>query len=482
LTPGSTSYPMWKDLPVPITLRVYLFNITNAEEVAKKGAKPILNQVGPYVFEEYHHKYDEIWNNDNGTVTYKQMNKWIPVSENLDELVTIVNLPLATMASQIEPLSSAAKGAMDAGLELFLGKEKLFVTKTAREILFDGYRDPLIDAADFLEKMGIKMPGLMSKFGFYFGKNNTWYSNGIVNVHTGVQGIGYLGRIAAFNYSTHSSFYPGKCGQYFGSPDLSPPYLQETKKQYIFNPDLGRTLELTLANKNTKIRGTTGYEYKMDSLFFANSTLNEENWCFEHGSPMPSGVFNASACRFGAPVYMSQPHFYQADPYYLDFVSEGSQEPNQSLHETSMVFEPVSGVAMRVTARFQVNVKLDKIPELTKFKHLPKLTYLPTIWFEEHLELPQKLTTMMWFLGNLTLIFIIMGALLIAIGVTLSVYGLFEKRACKYQKEQQYQTFSQEEGSPTNSPTNSNVETETLTEQTSLAKNESVETHENEEE
>ena len=91
---------MWKDLPVPITLRVYLFNITNAEEVAKKGAKPILNQVGPYVFEEYHHKYDEIWNNDNGTVTYKQMNKWIPVSENLDELVTIVNLPLATMASQ----------------------------------------------------------------------------------------------------------------------------------------------------------------------------------------------------------------------------------------------------------------------------------------------------------------------------------------------------------------------------------------------
>ena len=98
-------------------------------------------------------------------------------------------------------------------MELFLGKEKLFVTKTAREILFDGYRDPLIDAADFLEKMGIKMPGLMSKFGFYFGKNNTWYSNGIVNVHTGVQGIGYLGRIAAFNYSTHSSFYPGKCGK-----------------------------------------------------------------------------------------------------------------------------------------------------------------------------------------------------------------------------------------------------------------------------
>ena len=29
---------------------------------------------------------------------------------------------------------------------------------------------------------------------------------------------------------------------------MSPPYLQETPKQYVFNPDLGRTLELTLDN------------------------------------------------------------------------------------------------------------------------------------------------------------------------------------------------------------------------------------------
>ena len=73
LSPDSTSYPMWKNLPLPLTNKIYLFNITNAEDVAKKGAKPKITEVGPYIFKEYHTKYDEVWN-DNGTVTYKQIN------------------------------------------------------------------------------------------------------------------------------------------------------------------------------------------------------------------------------------------------------------------------------------------------------------------------------------------------------------------------------------------------------------------------
>ena len=38
------------------------------------------------------------------------------------------------------------------------------------------------------------------------------------------------------------------------------------------------------------------------------------------GKQLPSGVYNASACRFGAPIFMSQPHFYQADPYFAEQV------------------------------------------------------------------------------------------------------------------------------------------------------------------
>ena len=33
LSPSSRSYPMWKDLPVPLTASFYLFHISNAEDV-----------------------------------------------------------------------------------------------------------------------------------------------------------------------------------------------------------------------------------------------------------------------------------------------------------------------------------------------------------------------------------------------------------------------------------------------------------------
>jgi len=431
LSSHSASYPMWKNLPLPLTNKIYLFNITNAEEVAQRGAKPKITEVGPYVFKEYHTKIDEVWN-ENGTVTYKQINKWIPVSNNLDDLVTIVNAPAATLAAMIEPLTHIQKVFVDLGLKIVLSKEKLFVTKTAREILFDGYKDPILEAGTELEKVGIKMPGLMSKFGFFFSRNNTWYGNGIVNIHTGEFGLSQMGNVAAFNYSDHNTFYPGECGKYSGSPDLSPPYLLGKEKQYVFNPDLGRTLELTLSDRQANVKGTTGYEYKMDKLFFANSTNNPKNKCFEHGHPLPNGVFNASAARFGAPVFMSQPHFYQADPYYANLIAKGSLKPDSNLHETSFVFEPISGVAMRVSARFQVNFKLDRIKELSMFKNLPKVTYLPTVWFEEHIELPQSLVSEMWFLGNLRTIIIITGGLMIAFGMSSIVYGLFECRARKY--------------------------------------------------
>ena len=67
---------------------------------------------------------------------------------------------------------------------LFTADEKLFVTKTAREILFDGYDDPLLHMLDDVKALGFKIPGeLPSKFGFYFGKNDTWYGNGIGKCH-----------------------------------------------------------------------------------------------------------------------------------------------------------------------------------------------------------------------------------------------------------------------------------------------------------
>lgn len=72
-------------------------------------------------------------------------------------------------------------------IDLIIPKgEHVFVTKTARKILFDGYSDPLLTDAEMLKTLGINIQGLTSKFGLFFGRNNTWYSSGTLNIHTGI--------------------------------------------------------------------------------------------------------------------------------------------------------------------------------------------------------------------------------------------------------------------------------------------------------
>lgn len=39
-------------MPFPQFSSFYFFNVTNPEEVSKKGAKPVLVEMGPYVFEQ----------------------------------------------------------------------------------------------------------------------------------------------------------------------------------------------------------------------------------------------------------------------------------------------------------------------------------------------------------------------------------------------------------------------------------------------
>ena len=136
-------------------------------------------------------------------------------------------------------------------------------------------------------------------------------------------------------------------------------------------------------------------------------------------------MFNASACRFNAPIFLSEPHFYQADPYYQTLLG-APLKPNKTLHETKFVFETVSGVPMKVSAKFQVNVKLDQIKELDVFKHLPEITYLPMAWFDTSMELPEKLTSQMWYLSNLKVIMISMGSIFIWIGIGVLIFGCYK--------------------------------------------------------
>ena len=153
----------------------------------------------------------------------------------------------------------------------------------------------------------------------------------------------------SWNFSTQGVF-PGQCGHVHGSAgEFFTPHLEKTHID-IFSNDLCRSIRLPF-KREVDVEGINSYEFMADKSLFANGTQNPLNSCYEPvGEQLMSGVYNTSLCRNGAPLFISQPHFLNADPYYLSLVQSGLS-PDPALHGTSFKVEPLSGIPTDVVAR-----------------------------------------------------------------------------------------------------------------------------------
>ncbi|KAJ8956253.1 hypothetical protein NQ318_014985 [Aromia moschata] len=50
LRDGSQAFGWWAKPPVVPTIRVYIYNVTNADEFLNNGSKPVVEELGPYVY------------------------------------------------------------------------------------------------------------------------------------------------------------------------------------------------------------------------------------------------------------------------------------------------------------------------------------------------------------------------------------------------------------------------------------------------
>lgn len=103
---------------------------------------------------------------------------------------------------------------------------------------------------------------------------------------------------------------------------------------------LFRSLNLTYDNMTT-FQGLMGRRYVGDNKMLDNGTNVPSRKCYcADGNCEPSGVLNISSCKFGAPAFVSMPHFYLADPSYANMIV--GMKPEKKKHDLSIVIEPVS--------------------------------------------------------------------------------------------------------------------------------------------
>jgi len=103
--------------------------------------------------------------------------------------------------------------------------------------------------------------------------------------------------------------------------------------------------------------------YYIKSLPSNLGTDNPENSCYCEGNcqDVRSGLLNVSSCWYDVPVFASYPHFYNADPYYLEAV-EGLN-PEKDRHEMVVIMEPNTGMLLDIKATLMISLLVEPRPE-----------------------------------------------------------------------------------------------------------------------
>merc|ERR1711928_20600 len=314
LKEGTLMWGMWKQSPVPMHINFYFFNITNTYDVVHHKAKPMLQEIGPYVFEEVHERVN-ITQFKNNTMEFQQVRKWFfredmtGSSLSLNDSITSLNVPFVGAAYVMRDLPKIAK----IGFNTFaksIGVKNLFIEKKVREWLFEGYSDPLLDIAKFIPPdFPVKIPPY-DRFGWFYTRNESAAYDGVFNVFTGVDDIGKMGFLDMWNKTRQTDFYKSDCGKVNGSfGEAWPPYRERTSIS-LYSTDLCRSVTLDYLEDINK-GGVEFNRYAGTRRMFAHPSNNSDNWCFcpNDQCPPADGVVDSSVCRYGTPAFVYFPHF-----------------------------------------------------------------------------------------------------------------------------------------------------------------------------
>ncbi|KAF4519649.1 hypothetical protein B566_EDAN004986 [Ephemera danica] len=313
---GSQTFGWWRQPPVTPIIKIYIYNVTNADEFLIDGEKPRVQELGPYVYRQEWERMNVTFN-ENGTVSFQQRKTFffdpdLSVGDE-EDMVVVPNIPMLSATSQSKHAARFLRLAMASIMDIL--KIKPFVEVSVAQLLW-GYEDPLLKLAKDVVPKEQKLP--YEEFGLFYGKNGT--SDAITTVFTGRDDITKYGLIDRFNGRSHLPHWTSEA----------------CNKEVITNG------------------GVPGYRFSPPLNVFGDLEHNPDNACYcPQGPPCaPNGLFNVSACQYDSPIMLSFPHFYLADP---------------KLREAMM------GTALRARAAVQINLAVTQVVDIKQVATFPDI-------------------------------------------------------------------------------------------------------------
>ncbi|XP_058819872.1 protein croquemort-like [Topomyia yanbarensis] len=403
MKPGTEVYENWLNSQVPMYFDIYFWDWTNPEEITNPNIKPNFVQRGPYVFEEVHQRHNIEFNSDH-TITFQQKRTWtyIPEQSNGDfytDRVTTPHTILMTVGEVVkdDPFMAAIVNGLISANNLLDGIT--YKDVLVQDILFNGAEDKLLNALqiligefpDLIE--GVDVPD-WDGFAYLAERNNSVEYDGVFRMGTGTDIWTKTGLMVEWNGEPTVPYYRGECGRVHGSTgQVNPPMTREQidnpENFLLFITDLCSAISLKYDGE-FEHGGVRGGVWVGDNRVFDNGHNFPETECQctapkEECPVLKPGMFDVSGCNFGAPLRVSFPHFYLADPSYLNAVTGLS--PMRQLHEFRYAFHQFSGIPLTVNGRVQYNVHV-KDYGLQLTKGVPDVI-MPAFWAEQRVVLPQ---------------------------------------------------------------------------------------------
>ncbi|XP_008837471.1 scavenger receptor class B member 1 isoform X2 [Nannospalax galili] len=373
IDPNSLAFGMWKEIPVPFYLSIYLFEVVNPTEVLN-GQKPQLRERGPYVYREFKHKTNITFNN-NDTVSFVE-HRSLHFQPNMsrgseNDYIVLPNIMVLGAAVMMEDKPASLKFMMTLGLATM--GERAFMNRTVGEILW-GYDDPLVN---FLNKYFPNMFPIKGKFGLFVGMNNS--DSGIFTVFTGVKNFSKIHLVDKWNgLSKIDYWHSDQCNMINGtSGQMWAPFMTPESSLEFFSPEACRSMNFVYQESGV-FEGIPTYRFIAPETLFANGSVYPPNEGF---CPCrESGIQNVSTCRFGAPLFLSHPHFYNADPVLSEAVA--GLHPNPREHSLFLDIHPVTGIPMNCSVKLQLSLYIKAVKGIGQTGTINPVV-LPVLWFEQ---------------------------------------------------------------------------------------------------
>ncbi|CAK9811126.1 Sensory neuron membrane protein 1 [Anthophora plagiata] len=400
LKDGSEMRGLWSNFPLPLDFMIYLFNVTNPTEIMA-GGKPILQEIGPFFYDEYKEKVDLVDREEDDSVEYSLKATWYfnPSRSNGltgEEEIVFPHVLILSMVKIALVEQPAAIGIISKGVDsIFKKPGTVFVKAKAREILFDGLP---VDCTvkDFAgsaicnvlkTKDDALVPDGEGRYLFsLFGPKNGSILPQRIRVLRGMKNYRDLGRVTEFDGKPALTIWTeDHCNAFNGTDStIFPPLLTEQDDIVSFSTDICRSLGARFVQK-TKVKGVNTYHYKADLGDMSTNPM-EKCFCPTPDTCLSKNLMDLMKC-VGAPLTASLPHLLGSDEKYRQLVD--GLHPNEEEHAICMDFEPMTATPISAHKRLQFNMFLHPVEKFKLMKTFPECLF-PLFWVEEGILLDDQ--------------------------------------------------------------------------------------------